>query len=33
MKMMVRNWQGRDDAVKADILAKARQTLDETDSL
>ncbi|WP_214888992.1 cryptochrome/photolyase family protein [Exiguobacterium sp. s142] len=30
MKMMVRNWQGRDDDVKADILAKARQTL--TDS-
>ena len=33
MKMMVRNWQGRDDAVKADILAKAKQTLDDTDSL
>ncbi|MCC5891186.1 cryptochrome/photolyase family protein [Exiguobacterium sp.] len=33
MKMMLRNWQGRDDDVKADILAKARQTLDETDSL
>lgn len=33
MKMMIRNWQGRDDAVKADILAKARQTLDDTDSL
>jgi len=30
MKMMVRNWQGRDDDVKADILAKAEQTL--TDS-
>ncbi|WP_070328152.1 cryptochrome/photolyase family protein [Exiguobacterium aurantiacum] len=27
MKMMVRNWQGRDDAVKADILAKAKQNL------
>ncbi|MGQ7557964.1 hypothetical protein ACTGYQ_11890, partial [Streptococcus suis] len=33
MKMMIRNWQGRDDAVKADILAKARQTLNDTDSL
>ena len=30
MKMMVRNWQGRDDDVKSDILAKAEQTL--TDS-
>lgn len=28
--MMVRNWQGRDDDVKSDILAKAEQTL--TDS-
>jgi deoxyribodipyrimidine photolyase-related protein len=28
--MMVRNWQGRVDDVKADILAKGEQTL--TDS-
>lgn len=33
MKMMLRNWQGRDDDVKADILAKARQTLKDKDSL
>lgn len=29
MKMMVRNWQGRDDEVKAEILTKAEATLRE----